>query len=311
MNSCLYECQMWHSRLTPQFHRFSYRIFLFALDLDELDILGRSPFFSAERRNLYSFHDRDFFPTDEPQYRPTSSVPSPSKKPSSLSLKERVLQYVAERGVDLHGGRVILVTLPRVLGALFNPVSLYFCYDRDGQAVASIAEVTNTFRERKLYFLGPETRTSEKSQVESFRLRRPKHFYVSPFSDVDVEFEFRLQSPHDRLAAQIDNFIGDTRTFSSSLQGQRRALTSSRLAWYTFKYPALSLQILARIHWHALRLWLKKVPWFAKATRASDQREVYRAHHSLTRSSRELSRPLTPISENVRSLEPLVVQKTL
>src|SRR5476649_720638 len=158
MESSLYECQVMHARFSPRPHRFLYRIFLFAIDLDELEALGRRvPFFSAGRRNLYSFRDGDFLPTHEPLHNG-----APEKchllNDTSFGLKQRVVAYLAARGVDLTGGRVVLVTLPRVLGYLFNPVSFYFCYDRTGAPVAALAEVTNTFKEMKPYFLGPETR---------------------------------------------------------------------------------------------------------------------------------------------------------
>jgi DUF1365 family protein len=179
----------------------------------------------------------------------------------------------------LAGGRVTLVTLPRVFGYLFNPVSFYFCYDRTGAPVAALAEVTNTFREMKPYVLGPETR--DPATPATFALRTPKHFYVSPFSDVDVAFDFTLRAPGEKLSIQIDDYVGAERTLTSTLAGPRRALTGPRLAWFTLKYPALTLRIIGLIHWHALLLWLKRVPWFAKSARAADQRALYRPHASI------------------------------
>jgi DUF1365 family protein len=191
-------------------------------------------------------------------------------------LKQRVLAHLATQGIDLAGGRVLLVTLPRVLGYLFNPVSFYFCFDRSGTAVAALAEVTNTFKEMKPFLLGPETRSDG-----SFTLRVPKNFYVSPFSDVDVAFDFKLRVPADRLSVQIDNYVGADRTLTSTLTGPRRPLTDGRLAWFTLKDPLITLKVIGLIHWHAFLLWLKNVPWFAKAARAADQRDLYRPHGSL------------------------------
>jgi DUF1365 family protein len=272
MNSCLYECHVLHARFSPRSHRFRYRIFMFALDLDELDTLaGRFALFSVNRPNLYSFRERDFLPTGEPIHHGT-----PGKIPSAGRLKVRVTAFLAERGVDLTGGRVMLVTLPRVLGYLFNPVSFYFCYDRAGTPVAALAEVTNTFKEMKPYFLGPGDFTAG-----GFHLRTPKHFYVSPFTDVDVAFDFTLRPPGATLAVQIDDFIGTERTLTSMLTGPRRALTGPRLAWYALKYPCITLTIISLIHWHAFLLWVKRVPWFAKAARPADQRALYRPHSSI------------------------------
>jgi DUF1365 family protein len=278
MNSCLYECRVLHARFAPRPHRFLYRIFLFAIDLDELAALHRRvPFFSAGRANLYSFRDTDFFPSGEPLHNRT---PAARDRPadSAASLKARVVAHLADRGIDLTGGRVVLVALPRVAGYLFNPVSFYFCSDRTGAPVAALAEVTNTFKEMKPYLLGPATQAAARGE---FRLRVPKHFYVSPYSDVDVAFDFTLRTPGDRLSIQIDDYVGDTRTLTSHLSGTRQELTGARLAWFTLKYPLITLRVISLIHWHALLLWLKRVPWFAKAARPADQRDLYRPHHSL------------------------------
>ena len=310
MNSCLYECSVLHARFSPRQHRFLYRIFLFAIDLDELETLHRRlRLFSFNRANLYSFRDADFLPTSEPVHNaPTPAAPPP---PRPSSLKARVVAHLASHGTDLTGGRVVLVTLPRVFGYLFNPVSFYFCYDRAGAPVAALAEVTNTFKEMKPYFLGPETRrpspvsdrpapisvsapstsnfpssTGEAlASGATFTLRTPKHFYVSPFSDVDVAFDFTLRTPAENLSIQIDDYVGAERTLTSTLTGPRRALTGARLAWFTLKYPLLTLRIIGLIHGHAFVLWLKRVPWFAKSARAADQRALYRPHSSIARSA--------------------------
>ncbi len=263
-----------HHRFSPQAHRFLYRIFMFALDLDELEALHRRlRFFSFNRRNLYSFREGDFLPTGEPLHNP-SAAPGSSATPAGL--KARVLAYLAGRDITLDGGRVMLVTLPRVLGYLFNPVSFYFCYDRAGRPVAALAEVTNTFKEMKPFVLGPETR-----QGGAFALRTPKYFYVSPFTDMDVAFDFTLRVPAEKLSVQIDDYDAGQRTLTSSLTGSRRPLTDATLAWFTLKYPFITLKVITLIHWNALRLYLKRVPWFAKAARPDAQRDLYRPHGSL------------------------------
>jgi len=284
MNSRLYECQVMHARFLPKPHRFVYRIFMIAVDLDELPALDRRlHLFSLNRPNLYSFRETDFLPTSEPLHNQSQNPVCHviRDKLSAASLKTRVLAYLADRGVDLGpGGRVELVTLPRIFGYLFNPVSFYFCYDRNGACVASIAEVTNTFHEMKPFFLGPQTRNACPS---TFRLRTPKNFYVSPYSDVDVDFDFHLRIPGEKLSIQIDDYIGADRTLTSTLTGPARPLTDAALAWFLFKYPLLTLRVIALIHWHALLLHLKKIPWFAKAARPADQRDLYRPHASLSR----------------------------
>ncbi|MBX3737656.1 MAG: DUF1365 domain-containing protein [Candidatus Didemnitutus sp.] len=277
MNSCLYECRVMHQRLAPKPHRFDYRLFYFAVDLDELETLHRRlRLFSVNRPNLYSLRESDFLPTHEPLHN-TSPAPDIPRLPhrNPPSLKSRVLAWLADRGVEASGARVVLVTLPRIAGYLFNPVSFYFCFDRTGAPLTAIAEVTNTFREMKPFHV------SERTGEKTFHLRTPKNFYVSPFSDVDVEFDFTLRTPGERLSIQIDDYVAGERTLISTLHGPRAALTDARLAWFTLKYPLLTLRVIALIHWHALILWLKRIPWFAKAARATDQRDLYRPHASV------------------------------
>jgi DUF1365 family protein len=281
MRSCLYECRVMHHRFAPRAHGFAYRIFLFALDLDELETLpGRLGLFSVNRANLYSLREGDYLPTGEALHRPSAAETPPAPAAAPAGLKARVVAYLAARGVDLTGGRVQLVTLPRILGYGFNPVSFYFCTDRTGEPVAALAEVTNTFREMKPYFLGPETRATASAGI-SFGRRTRKDFYVSPYSDVDVDFDFRLETPGERLAVQIDDYHGAERTLTSTLTGARRELTRARLAWWTLKYPLLTLRIIFLIHWHALLLKLKRLPWFPKAARPESQRNLYRPHGSI------------------------------
>jgi len=302
----LYECRVMHHRFTPRVNRFSYRIFLLGIDLDELEGLHkRLRLFSVGTRGLYSFREGDYLPIHERLHSslpvgvgassegsdegggsarmesegmpgPLSGAPAGrNSREEAGSLKARVGAYVRSQGADWDEaeGRVLLVTLPRVLGYLFNPVSFYFCYDRSGALVAAIAEVTNTFREMKPYFLGPEHLTGS-----GFRRRTPKFFYVSPFSDVDVAFDFMLHEPGTRLSVQIDDFAGEERTLTSTVAGSRLPLTDLRLAWFAIKYPMVTLQVIALIHWQALILWIKRAPSFAKASRARDQRELYRPH---------------------------------
>ena len=273
----LFECRVTHQRFVPKGHGFSYSIFMLAVDLDDLPSLGRgNPILSVDAFNLYSLNEADYLPTGEATHNPTV----PGCGPKGAGLKARVLSFARERGVDLPGGRVLLVTLPRILGYAFNPVSFYFCYDCEGNPAAAIAEVTNTFREIKPYFLGSETFSTEATGA-FFQRRTPKHFYVSPFSDVDVEFDFRLGVPGERLSVRIDDYEGRVRTLTSVLTGRQRPLTAVRLGWYAIKYPMMTLRIIVMIHVHALLLKIKRVPWFPKASRVSEQRDLYRPHSSI------------------------------
>ncbi len=277
-----------HARFQPRAHRFVYRLFMLALDLDELDAVHqRLRLFSVNRPNIFSFRERDFLPLGEIRHNADGPDAPPASRPTgydSPRLKERVLALLSTRGIDAGPRpRVELITLPRMLGYLFNPVSFYFIFDAIGQPVAAIPEVTNTFREMKPFVLGPADFAPVEGHPGRFHLRVPKHFYVSPFSDVDLAFDFQLRVPGRRLSVQIDDYAHDQRTLTSTLAGPVRALTDARLAWYLVKYPLLTLRVIILIHWHAFRLWLKRVPWFAKAANQDRQKNLYRPHASRQR----------------------------
>jgi DUF1365 family protein len=261
MNSCLYECNVMHHRLAPKVHHFQHGIFMFYLDLDELDIVTKNVrLFSHNRRNLYSFRDQDHEP----------SGPGP--------LKERITAYLRQHGIELGPfGRVMLLTLPRMLGYIFNPISIYYCFDEWDQPVATVAEVGNTFRERKLFLICGE----EMDASGVFHRLTPKHFYVSPFSSLDLNFDFRLRVPEEKLDIKVDDRDGVEKILITTLTGKRAALNNRALSWFTIKYPLVTMKVIFLIHWHALRLWLKGVPFYRKAEHASLQREVLRPHSNL------------------------------
>lgn len=265
MNSALYDCQVSHERTGGHHRAFSYRVFYLWLDLDELtSVDGRSWMLGVGRRSLYSFQQSDHWPT------------------GSGGLKERVLEWFAEHGVQTAPGESVrMLAIPRIVGFVFNPISFYFLVDATGRARAAAAEVENTFRERKLYLLPPEDCGSD----GMFRTRLPKEFYVSPFVDLDVDFEFRFRLPQAELALAVNDLRGDSVVFRSLLKGLRRELTTANLLRLSVACPLAGLRVLALIHWQALRLWLRGVPWFSKSAGRDQQRDVLNPHKSLAQSS--------------------------
>ena len=255
----LYECRVWHRRLSPKVHQFAYRIFLFSLDLDEVDATAaRVRGFSHNRWNLYNFRDRDHL-----------TLPGLE----SASLKDNVLAYIAAQGLALPPNpRIVLLALPRVLGYIFNPVSFFFVHDRlTGLPLCALVQVGNTFRELKPYLLPAP------SAPDRFRLITPKLFYVSPFSPLDLHFDFQLAVPGDRLDIAIDDRDGPDGppVLLSTLTGHRRPLTTGPLLALTAKFPLVTLQVIFLIHWQALRLWLRRLPFHRKAAHPELQQGVF------------------------------------
>jgi len=250
--NALYECEVVHERLHPKRHRFAYRLFFLDLNLDDLP---RLPLFSHNRFNLYALLDRDHLDL------------------GAGGIRANLEAWLATQGVTLPPVcGVRLITLPRILGYIFNPVCFYFISDAQGRPLHAVVEVCNTFRELKPWFIAAPEKPG------FFHLTVPKHFYVSPFSSLQTEFDFRLQVPGENLEIHIDDLEDGRRTLVSWIRGTRRPLTSARLAWYTLRYPLLTLQVIFKIHWQALLLWLKRVPFFQKTADPGQQRDLFRPH---------------------------------
>ncbi|MGA1540163.1 MAG: DUF1365 domain-containing protein [Chthoniobacterales bacterium] len=270
MNSCFYECDVFHRRLRPKQHEFLYRVFYFYLDLGELDEASRKlRIFSVNGANIYSLRDKDHFQYGE-KVRP---------------IADNVREFLERSGCPLESvGAIRMLCFPRMLGYTFNPVSIFFCFRPDGSPHASVVQVGNTFRELKPYLV-PRANDGKCD----FEVRVPKEYYVSPFSPVDLEFHFRFHLPDERLRVFIDDYDAEGKVLVSTLTGQRREMTLANLAKFTAKFPFITLKVIWLIHWQAFRLWLKGVPFYWKETRAGDQRGVFRPHKSLREHSQSSS----------------------
>lgn len=255
--SCLYECRVMHNRLQPVSNKFVYKIFMFWLDLDEIDSLAkRILFMSRNRFNVFSFRDRDHIVY------------------TGGNVKESILGYLKDKNIHFTEPRIFLLTNLAFLGYNFNPVSFFYCFDGN-RPVCAVAEVSNTFREVKYYLLDTET-----FRDNAFRLRTVKYFYVSPFIDHDAEFDFNLKIPGDKLEIVINDYKNGNKFFLTALIGHKQPLTNGRLLWYCIRFPFITLQVIGLIHWQALKLWRKKLPYFRKADYPELQREVYNVYQS-------------------------------
>jgi uncharacterized protein len=275
MKAWLYECRVTHERLLPVRRRFTYATAYLCVEPGAPGADRRPRLFSLNAPNVVSVRERDYLPTGEPLHNPGGS-PAPAG-PAAATLTGRVGALCAAGGCDPGpGSRTLLVTMPRVLGYGYNPVSFHFCLRSDGTAVAAIAEVTNTYREVKPYLVPAVPGTRGR-----FRASRIKDFYVSPFSPPDLAFDFDLQLPGDTLDVRIATHGPDGPVVRTALGGRRRELTDKALASFLVRHPLLPLAVMARIHWQAARLWWRRVPHFRKSDRPAHQRNLYRPHPSI------------------------------
>jgi uncharacterized protein len=235
--AALYFGEVMHARLKPMGHRFSYRVMSLLIDLDRLDVADRQcRLFGVNRRALYSFNEGDHGDRDG----------------SSLATYAR--RRAAEHGIDLTGGRVLLLCYPRLLGFTFNPLSVYFCHRADGGLALAIYEVRNTFGDIHAYVL--PVRPGELSEA-GLRQQQDKLFYVSPFIDMPMRYHFRLSPPGADVKLRILETDRSGPLLAATFHGRRRALTTAQLLRSFFALPLVTLKIVAAIHWEALRLWLK------------------------------------------------------
>jgi len=232
-----------HERHVQAHNRFIYPTAFLRLPLGDLDTL-RAPLLGIERANVFSFRSRDHGARDG----------SPLLPWIRSLLRAHGLAEVCD-------GEVVLQTMPRILGFVFNPVSFWFCHDRDGALRAVLAEVNNTFGERHNYLVRhPDLRPI----VSGDELRASKCFHVSPFFPVRGEYRFRFEQRGDVHAVSIDLWDGGHRQLSTRLSGRAEAITGRSMAKWLVRQPFMTLGVVARIHWQALRLALRRVSFFRK-----------------------------------------------
>ena len=238
----LYHGTVLHRRLAPVAHAFRYGVFYLRVRVDQLP--QRWPWlFSHNRWNLFSFHDADHGPRD------------------GSSLLPWIRSLLVRHGLESADGAVWLQTFPRVLGYVFNPVSFWLCHDRAGRLRAVLAEVSNTFGERHNYLVAhPDGRPIAPGDW----LTAHKVFHVSPFFPVSGQYRFRFNDAAVHCNFRIDYSTAEGEQLMTAIGGSASILGSAGLAWAFFRYPWMTLGVILRIHYQALRLWLKRVPFHSK-----------------------------------------------
>jgi DUF1365 family protein len=234
-----------HARLRPRPHAFAYGMFYLRLSLRSLgahDFPAR--LISRNGANVLSFRDSDHGDGTTP-------------------LLDWIDGLLRQHGVPDAGGEIWLQTMPRMFGYVFNPVSFWFCHRADGALRAVVCDVRNTFGERHLYLLDHGAPIAYGSELVARKI-----FHVSPFCKVEGQYRFRFlrnsEQGSERHLARVDYDDLDGPLLQTSLSGTAQPLRDGAIAWVLLRYPLMTFGVMARIHWQALRLWLRRVPFFSK-----------------------------------------------
>lgn len=228
---------------------------MFSIDLDEPEWLEKKfKFFGYNKFNIFSFYDSDHFKKSE-------------EKTKLQTTQEKLNSYLLENGIEKPVS-VKLITNLRIFGYVFNPVSFYYCYDKNDKIYCAIAEVSNTFGEMKMYLL-------QNFENGFFRQVKRKLFYISPFTELDDYLDLNIGLPGEKLKIFIDDFKDKQIKVRTVLNAKKKKLTDWQLIKYLLRFPFLTIQIISLIHWQALKLWLKGVNFIPKNENSHLQKDIY------------------------------------
>lgn len=244
----IYQGWVQHHRHLPHRHSFKYPLAMLMLDLDELQQrFARSKLWSLERFNLISFYRRDYLRSD------------------TADLKVAVSDLIQQRCGEQFTGQIKILTHPRYLGFIFNPVTFYFCSDGDSLQYI-VAEINNTpWNERYAYVL-----KVDEHQAQPLHFAFDKQFHISPFMPMDVQYHWRFNFQPDALNIQMVMINEGERHFDATLQATMQPLTAKNMRWLPIRYPLQTLSVVFRIYWQALRLWGKHTPFFSHPDKQRD-----------------------------------------
>ena len=242
-NSRIYLTRVMHRRNFPVNYRFTYPVFSLFLDLDHLERDCRSlRLLSVDRFNLLSIHRKDYGPRD------------------GSNLKSWAETLLAEQGIDLQGGTIYLLCFPRILGYVFNPITIWYCHHADGTLRALICEVNNTFKEHHFYLLHRNGATMNWPVSDI----KQKRLHVSPLIGMQAEYHFRFKEPGERLGIVINEYQDRRLMLTASQTGVAHPLEEKKLIAALARTPLMTFKVMAAIHWQALKIWLRGAPFFPK-----------------------------------------------
>ena len=240
-NSCIYEGSVIHKRFKPKEHFFKYKVFSLFIDLSELNELNdKLNFFSLNKFNLISFYERDHGDRD------------------GSSLANWVKINLEKNDINTEDIKIKLLCYPRILGYVFNPLSIFFIYNKKENLISILYEVKNTFGEQHTYVFKVE---NENKLIQN---NCSKKFHVSPFIEMDCKYFFRILNPGKNLSVKIDQYDQEGKILFASQDGKRSDLTSKNLMNSYIKHPLMTFKIISAIHFEAFKLWIKGIKFVKK-----------------------------------------------
>ena len=240
MISSIYNGTVIHKRFKPKIHFFRYKVFSLLIDLSELNTLDKEiNFFSYNRFNLISFFDKDHGERD------------------GTSLIEWVKKNLRENKINTEKIKIKLLCYPRILGYVFNPLSVFYIYDNDKKLISILYEVKNTFGEQHTYIFKIENDNLLQHNCE-------KKFHVSPFIEMNCNYFFRILKPSEKISVIIDQYQSNEKILFASQDGKRADLTSAELMKSYLKHPLMTFKIISAIHFEAFKLWTKGIKFIKK-----------------------------------------------
>jgi len=240
-NSYIYNGSVIHKRFKPKKHFFKYKVFSLLIDLSELDDLDKKiSFFSINKFNLISFHEKDHGERD------------------GSSLISWVKFNLKNNSINSENIKIKLLCYPRILGYVFNPLSVFFVYDEKEKLLSILYEVKNTFGEQHTYVFRVD---NESNLIQN---NCSKKFHVSPFIEMDCKYFFRILNPTDKLSVIIDQYDKNGKILFASQDGNKSDLNSKQLIKSYLKHPLMTFKIISAIHFEAFKLWVKGIKLIKK-----------------------------------------------
>ncbi len=236
IDSYIYNGTVIHKRFKPKEHFFKYKVFSLLINLSELDEINkRISFFSLNKFNLISFYEKDHGGRD------------------GTSLVDWVKINLKNSKIKTDNIKIKLLCYPRILGYVFNPLSIFFIYDKNENLISILYEVKNTFGEQHTYIFRIE---SDNKLIQN---NCSKKFHVSPFIEMDCNYFFKILNPEEKLSVVIDQYDNKEKILFASQEGTRSNLNSKNLMNSYLKHPLMTFKIISAIHFEAFKLWIKGI----------------------------------------------------